>query len=76
MQQEFFNISLKMRVDLCFKTEDTPEGKIRIIAHFPTVKEAEAYYREMLEGKVTEAYLRKFDGWHHRVYKHLFRKEG
>jgi len=63
-----------MKVELKYKTKDTPEGKIMNINNKFTVKTARAYYKRFIEMKATEAYLTYFDGWHDKVYKILKKK--
>ncbi len=59
-----------MYVKRCWRTKDTKEGKIHISKSM-TVKEAMKRYKEEIEPYATKAYLRHFDGWHHRIYKTL-----
>lgn len=58
-----------MKIQLCWKTENTPEGKIHR-SKTMTVKEAMENYKK-IEFSITEAYLRHFDGWHWFLYKRL-----
>ena len=58
-----------MNVKLCYKTKNTPYGKIHV-SDTMTVKKAMIKYNT-LESSITKAYLRHFDGWHWNVYKRL-----
>ena len=58
-----------MKVQLCWKTEKTPEGKIHVSKEM-TVKEATDWFKKN-ESKIVSAYLRKFDGRHHIFHKKL-----
>jgi len=59
-----------MYVQLCWKTKDTPKGKIHISKDM-TVKEAMKKYKEEIESHATKAYLQYFDRWHWRIHKML-----
>lgn len=63
-----------MIVIICYATKDTPLGKMQVSKRM-TVKEATLYYDQNLKDKVIFAYLRKFDGWHNRLYKWLKKEE-
>ncbi|GAG88463.1 unnamed protein product [marine sediment metagenome] len=58
-----------MNVHLCWKTENTPKGKIHR-SKTMTVKEAMKNYNR-IKSSTTEAYLRYFDGWRYVTYKIL-----
>jgi hypothetical protein len=62
-----------MYVELCYKTKDTPEGKIHRSKRM-TVKEAMVRYVE-IEPVATKAYLRHFDGWNWLIYR-VLKEEG
>jgi len=64
-----------MRVQLCFKTPEMEEGKIKVVTEEMTVKKAELFYKGNLKGKVDLAYLRHFDGWRYVFVKYLYKKE-
>jgi len=59
-----------MYVEICWKTEKTPKGKIYISKRM-MVKEAMKKYKKEIEPQAIKAYLRHFDGWHNRLYRTL-----
>lgn len=65
-----------MRVDLCWKDDETPEGKIRVVHNFQTKEEAKEYFRVNLENKVKLAYLKRFVEWSDYIIEILYDPEG
>ena len=58
-----------MKIQLCYKTRNTPIGKIHV-SDTMTIKEAMKKYNK-IESSITEAYLRYFDGWHYHIHRRL-----
>lgn len=66
-----------MRVELCVRTNDMPEGKIKV-RHCESVPEAMKAYKEfkdLLGDKLVKAYLRRFEGYHYYTHKVLLEEK-
>lgn len=63
-----------MKVQLCWKTKDTKEGRIKV-SKIMTVKQARELYSKEIEPVAIKAYLRYFDGWNYILHKTLKREE-
>jgi hypothetical protein len=61
-----------MNVNICYRTKDMPDTKIKVVQKSMTVKEAQIYYDKELKGKVIYCCLRYFDGWHYVIKKVLY----
>lgn len=62
-----------MIVQLCYRTNETASGKIKVKANL-TLREARRMFKEQLNNSSTQiAYIRYFDGWRY-VVKEILKK--
>lgn len=61
-----------MNIELCYRTKDMPDTRIKVVQKQMTVKEAQIYYEKELKGKVILVYLRYFDKWKYTTKKVLY----
>lgn len=59
-----------MKIQLCYKTKDTPKGKILYI-DFTRIKDAMAIWDSEISKKATNGYLRKWDTWGYVIIRVL-----
>lgn len=58
-----------MRVQLCYRKEDTPNGKVKRM-DFNRIKDAMNIWNTQISKIATCGYLRKFGDWHCIHIKH------